>query len=96
MTTVLTPTQMFLLRRIGDGIGLPASLPGERKCTRDVGRLCSKALLSWNAGELLTTVKGRTNLDHINTSRSDERFGGLCVVHGHDRSIIVEYRPAQE
>lgn len=96
MTTVLTPTQMFLLLGISDGEGISQDLPGDDKCAHDVEQLRSSRLINWKDSELHTTAAGRTHLEPTYASPRKESFGGLRVVHGHDQSITVEFRPAQE
>jgi len=96
MTTVLTPTQSFLLRRISHGEGVSQDLLADKSCAQDMENLCSLRLINWNNGELLTTAAGRTHLERTCASRRQESFAGLRVVHGHDQSITVEYRPARE
>jgi len=93
----LTPQQIALLRRVGDGHGLPAYVLRPRNCIADAELLCHLRLLDSIAGEFSITSAGVDYLRNIELSGfdSDERIGRLRAVYGRDRSINVEHWPQE-
>jgi hypothetical protein len=93
MTASLTPQQISLLRRIGDGHGLPAYVMRPRNCAPDVELLCLIRFLALRGGQLSITSEGAAWLREYDTTSREEHVTGLRVAHGLDHSIGVEYWP---
>ncbi len=97
MTTSLTPQQIALLRRVGDGHGLPAYVLRPRNCIPDVELLCHLRLLDAIAGEFSITSAGVEYLRNLEMPGVDsqERIARLYATYGRDRSINVEHWPQE-
>jgi hypothetical protein len=95
VTGSLTNQQIALLRRIGDGLGLPAYVLRPRNCVQDFELLCLFELVASASGTLSITSAGNDYLQRIN---SEDPRGGIAnrrVAHGQDHSITVEHWPQE-
>jgi hypothetical protein len=98
LTTSLTPQQISILRRVGDGLGLPAYVLRPRNCAQDVELLLFFRLIA--SGELGLSIEPAgidylTGLDSADSTGSNERLGGMRIAHGRDHSISVEHWPQE-
>jgi hypothetical protein len=93
----LTPQQIALLRRVGDGHGLPAYVLRPRNCVQDVELLCGLQLLDAIKGEFSITTAGLDYLKNLElpSRDSEERIARLRAAHGRDRSVHVEHWPQE-
>jgi len=91
----LTPHQNALLRRVGDGLGLPAYILRPRNCAQDVELLCALQFVAADSGELSITPAGIACLRELDSGGSERRFENLRVAHARDQSIMVEYWPQE-
>ena len=97
MTTSLTQQQIALLRRVGDGHGLPAYVLRPRNCLQDVEWLCALQLLDAIAGEFLLTSAGSEYLKSLELPGRDsqERIAPLRAAHARSGPINVEHWPQE-
>jgi hypothetical protein len=93
----LTPQQIALLRRVGDGHGLPAYVLRPRNCIADAELLCHLRLLDAIAGDFSITSAGVEYLRNLEMPGVDaqERIARLYATYGRDRSINVEHWPQE-
>ena len=96
MTDALTTAQCTLLRRIGDGAGLPPRLLRTPGRATDVARLRDLRLFTPVPGDPALAAAGATLLRQHDTDRGESTTGSVHVMHGSDQSITVEYRRARE
>lgn len=95
LTASLTPQQISILRRVGDGLGLPAYVLSPRKCAQDVELLLYFRLIASGERGLSIEPAGAeyiSCLDSAESAESQEQSVGLRVAHGRDNSIAVEHR----
>ena len=93
MTAALTPQQIALLRRIGDGQGLPAYAMRPRNCAPDVELLCLIRFLAIHGGRFSISSEGAAWLRQHDSTSHDEQMTGLRVAHGRDQSTSVDHWP---
>ena len=91
MTAALTPQQISLLRRIGDGQGLPAYAVRPRNCAPDVELLCLIRFLAIHGGQFSISSEGAAWLRQHDSTSHEEHMTGLRVTHQRDKSIGAEY-----
>jgi hypothetical protein len=88
--TSLTLQQVTLLRRIGDGIGLPAYILRPRNCAQDIELLGDRQLIARQAGELTLTHAGAACLRGHDAAGCDDRLANLREAHRRDRLSSAE------
>lgn len=91
MTAALTPQQISLLRRIGDGQGLPAYAVRPRNCAPDVELLCLIRFLAIHGGQFSISPEGGAWLRQYDSTSHEEHMTGLRATHRRDKSISAEY-----
>jgi hypothetical protein len=95
VTGSLTNQQIALLRRIGDGLGLPAYVLRPRNCVQDVELLCLYELVASASGTLSITSGGNDYLQQVDSNGPWGVIANLRVAHGQDHSITVEHWPQE-
>jgi len=95
LTASLTSQQITILRRIADGLGLPAYVLRPRNCIQDVESLCLLGLVASNTGALSISPAGLEYLRTLDSGGSPPQRANLRVVHGRDHSISVEHWPQE-
>ncbi len=98
LTTSLTPQQITILRRVGDGLGLPAYVLRPRNCAQDVELLLLFRLISSGTRGLWIEPAGTdylAALDSGEAAGTPEQLVGLRVAHGRGHSISVEQWPLE-
>jgi hypothetical protein len=95
VTASLTTQQIALLRRIGDGLGLPAYVLRPRNCSQDVELLHLFDLVESTSGTLSITFIGIDYLQRVESCAPGAAAANLPVLHGQDHSITGEYWPQE-
>lgn len=95
MAAFLTPRQTTILRRLADGLGLPAHVPRPRDFAQDVESLRLLGFVASDAGTLSIAPAGRECLAAFELDASPPPLANLRVVHGRDHSISVERWPQE-
>jgi hypothetical protein len=95
VTGSLTNQQIALLRRISDGLGLPAYVLRPRNCAQDVELLCLFELVASTSGTLSITSAGNDYLQRVDSDGPRGFIANLRVAHGQDHSITVEHWPQE-
>jgi len=95
MTSSLTLQQIALLRRIGDGLGLPAYVLRPRNCVQDVELLCKVELVVSDSGKLSITEWGGEYLRELDLTGMQLSASNLGVVFGRAQAIGVEHWPQE-
>jgi hypothetical protein len=97
LTTSLTPQQISILRRVGDGLGLPAYVFRPRNCAQDVELLLLSRLIASSSRGLSIEPAGAEYLMRFDSAQlgTDEQLVRLRVVHERDHSISVEHWPQE-
>ena len=98
LTTSLTPQQISILRRVGDGLGLPAYVLRPRNCAQDVELLLLFRFIASGERGLSIEPAGAeylSRLDSTEPAESPRQPVGLRVAHGRDNSISVERWPQE-
>lgn len=93
LSTSLTPQQISILRRVGDGLGLAAYTLRPRHCAQDVELLLFFRLIASGKRGLSIEPAGSeylARLDSTEPAGSHEQLAGLRVAHGRDHSISGE------
>jgi len=95
LTASLTPQQITILRRVADGLGLPAYVLRPRNCAQDVESLCLFGFVVSDGGALSIAPPGLEYLTTFDSGGSPLPLANLRVVHGRDHSISVEHWPQE-
>ncbi len=95
MTASLTAQQIMILRRIADGLGLPAYVLRPRNCAQDVESLRLFEFIAADGGALSIAPAGLEYLTTLDSDGSPPPRANLRVVHGRDQSISVEHWPQE-
>ncbi len=95
LTASLTPQQITILRRVAEGLGLPAYVLRPRNCAQDVEVLRLLGFIAADAGALSIASAGSDYLAMLDSGGSLPRLANLRVVHGRDQSISVEHWPQE-
>ena len=95
MTASLTLQQIAILRRVADGLGLPAYVLRPRNYALDVESLRVLGFVASDAGALSIASGGLEYLMTLDSGGSPPRLASLRVVHGRDHSISVEHWPLE-
>jgi hypothetical protein len=92
-----TPQQISILRRVGDGLGLPAYVFRPRNCAQDVELLLLSRLIASSSRGLSIEPAGAEYLMRFDSAQlgTDEQLVRLRVVHERDHSISVEHWPQE-
>ena len=95
MTASLTSQQITILRRIADGLGLPAYVLRPRNCVQDVESLRLLGFVASDNGALSIAPAGLEYLATLDAGGPLPQRANLRVVHGRDHSISVEHWPQE-
>jgi len=95
MTASLTNQQIALLRRIDDGLGLPAYVLRPRNCAQDVELLCLLEFVASADGTLSITTAGGVYLKKLAALGKEDPIPAIRVTHARDQSITVEHWPQE-
>ncbi len=95
MIASLTLQQVAILRRVADGLGLPAYVLRPRNYALDVESLRVLGFVASDAGTLSIEPEGSDYLTMLDSGESPPRLASLRVVHGRDHSISVEHWPQE-
>ena len=99
LSTSLTPQQISILRRLNDGLGLPAHALRPRHCAQDVELLLFFRLIASGRRGLSIEPSGTAYLARLDSTEppgSHEQLVAPRVAHGRDRSISGEHRHEEE
>lgn len=95
LTASLTAQQITILRRVADGLGLPAYILRPRNCVQDVESLRLFGFVASDAGALSIAPAGLEYLMAFDSGGSPPPLANLRMVHGRDCSISVEHWPQE-
>lgn len=97
MTTSLTPQQISILRRVSDGLGLPAYVLRPRNCAQDVELLLFFGLIASSSHGLSIEPGGAEYLTRLDSAEPEahRHLVGLRVAHARNHSISVEHWPQE-